>query len=433
MSTASSPASSRTRIFRAIFCSPAPWLAAVCLAQTFCAQIGPVLPPSAHLPHAVTDLVVLRQGPLVTLQWTPPAQTSDGLRWHGSVAYNVCAWPGLQAGTTASVQPPSTGGGRQTAAVTPQVPSPLPRNLHADETPTGAELPPCPRLIRLRGSQIPVTDLGEGTMATLAMYAMNASGQGAGWSNLVPVALTPVASPPHLLTATPSLSGVVLTWQAPADLPAVDEYEVFRQQGTQTPVRLATLPTTTTAYVDDATIWNQPYRYWLRSAAGAGAGLAESQDSNALEVTPEDVFPPPVPTGLQGVADVRGVDLSWNPVTASIFAGYNVYRRVAGGEWQKRNSALLPTPVFHDSDSAPPGSEFAVTAVSDTGHESARSASVGVSPSVGGGGANFVPRPAHLANRHGLVLLQLVVGDQDCNFVQGALGGGCEAAMVAMG
>lgn len=346
-----------------------------------------MLPPSANLPRAVSDLEAQRRGPIVTLQWTPPTQTSDGLGWHGSIAYNVCAWPGLQSGTTGPGAQAAAGhaGSPQVAAVAPQVPSPLPRSLGAGQTPSGAMMPPCPRLMRLQGNQIPVTALGSGTLATLALFAMNAAGQGVGWSNLVPVALTAVAPPPQLLTATPTPDGVELRWQTAGDLAGVDAYEIFRQSDAQTPVRLAKLPPTATDYMDDATAWNQPYRYWLRSVAGTGATLAESQDSNALEVTPRDVFPPPAPTGLQAVAGVQGVDLSWNSVTASNVGGYNVYRRVAGGGWQKRNSAPLPTPVYHDNQAPAPGTEFAVTAVSDTGHESAFSASVVLSSSVGGG------------------------------------------------
>lgn len=340
-----------------------------------------MLPPSAHLPHAVTDLAAQRQGPNVRLQWTPPSLSSDGLRWRGPLQYNLCAWPGLQSGLAPAAPPHASGSSaRVSLAAPPQVPSPQPRNFGGDLTPTGAVMPPCPRLLPLTGSEVSLAALGPGSVATLALYAMNASGQGAGWSNLVPVALTTVAPPPQLLTATPTPDGVQLRWQPPADLHNLDTYQVFRQLDAQTPVRLADLPPSATTYLDATTAWNQPYRYWLRSAAGSGPASAQSQDSNHLDVTPQDVFPPPVPTGLQVVVGVAGADLSWNPVTASNFAGYNVYRRVAGGSWQKRNSALLATPVFHDSEAPPPAAEFAVTSVSDTGHESSASAPVTVVP-----------------------------------------------------
>lgn len=383
MSSVSSPASSRTRIFPAIFSSVAQvnrrrihLLAACALTQTFCAQIGTVLPPSTHLPRPITDLQVQRDGPQVRLRWTAPAVSSDGVRWHGPIQYNLCAWPGLQAGSPAPARNSPQNAGPQIAeppAVAPQVPSPARRDLAADQTPGGAIMPPCPRLLHLSGNTVPIAALGPDTMATLALYAVNADGRGAGWSNLAPVTLTPVAPPPTLLTATPTPDGIDLRWQLPRNATAFEAIDLYRQLDVEAPVRLATLPPTSVSFTDSTTAWNQHYRYWLRSAAGTGPTRVESLNSNSLEVTPADVFPPPVPTGLQVVAGVNGVDLSWNPVSARNLAGYNVYRRAAGGLWQKRNVALLPTPVFHDPEPPAPGSEFAVTSVSDTGHESSHS------------------------------------------------------------
>ncbi len=44
-----------------------------------CASPGPARPPSLHLPRLATDLTATRTGNDVTLRWTTPDKTTDGL------------------------------------------------------------------------------------------------------------------------------------------------------------------------------------------------------------------------------------------------------------------------------------------------------------------------------------------------------------------
>jgi len=332
-----------------------------------CAQVGPVLPPSAGLPRPVEDFAARRSGAAVELRWTPPHLTSDGVAWRGPLRYNLCSWPGLERGRrpAPSVALPGT------VPAAPQIPSPPPRVRGGAETPSGAIMPACPRLLHLGaaapGVTVPLPGLGGGgSFATLALYALNAQGQGAGWSNAAVVALTPVGPPPSLTAARATADGVALRWTPPA--PPLDQILIYRD-GTL----LARLPSSTTAFLDRSIAWKQRYQYWLRSGAGAGAAAVESPDSRHLPVSTADVFPPPVPTGLQAVAGPAGVDLSWNAVVAHDLAGYNVYRQLPGASaWEKRNPEPLPTPVFHDA--AAPGATYAVTALDAAGNESQRSA-----------------------------------------------------------
>lgn len=383
-----------------------------------CAQVGPVLPPSAQLPRPVEDFRAVRRGPEVELLWTAPTRTSDGVALRGPVRYNLCVWPGSQAGVPAPAPPPATS--QAVTPVLPQVPSPPPRPRGVAATPSGAVMPSCPRLLSLPDHSIRVAELGGGTLATLALYAVNASGAGAGWSNLARVPLTAVAPPPRLLTATPTAQGVELRWRPPEGGPA-NSVLLYRQSGTQPPDLLAELDPGASSYLDRSAAWGTPYSYWLRSAAGAGAATAESADSNQLQITPLDIFPPPVPQGLQAVADVSGVELSWQPVAAPGLAGYNLYRKDSfSATWIKRNTAVLATPVFHDPLPASAGTRFAVTAVGLNGRESAMSASA--MAAGGGGGADLPAHRTQVSVRHLAVLLQFVVGDQNGNLAQRPLG-----------
>jgi hypothetical protein len=103
--------------------------------------------------------------------------------------------------------------------------------------------------------------------------------------------------------------------------------------------------------------------------------------SAPLRVEVLDVFPPAVPTGLAAVATAAdagtepSIDLSWQPVTDADLASYQVYRREAGGAWQRISPAQpLVGPAFHDAHVQPGHTyRYAVSAIDQGGNESARS------------------------------------------------------------
>jgi fibronectin type 3 domain-containing protein len=70
------------------------------------------------------------------------------------------------------------------------------------------------------------------------------------------------------------------------------------------------------------------------------------------------------------------IDLNWQPVTDTDLAGYQVYRRESGAAWQRISpTPLLVSPAFHDANVQPGHTySYAVSAVDQSGHESARSA-----------------------------------------------------------
>jgi hypothetical protein len=103
--------------------------------------------------------------------------------------------------------------------------------------------------------------------------------------------------------------------------------------------------------------------------------------SEPVRVDANDVFPPDVPTGLAAVATRANagagpsIDLSWQPVTDSDLAGYAVYRREGEGPWQRISPAEpVVGPGFHDAQVQPGHKyQYTVTAIDQSGHESARS------------------------------------------------------------
>jgi fibronectin type 3 domain-containing protein len=104
--------------------------------------------------------------------------------------------------------------------------------------------------------------------------------------------------------------------------------------------------------------------------------------SAPVRVEALDVFPPAVPTGLAAVSTApsagteAAIDLSWQPDTEADLAGYIVYRREGSESWQRISPAPpLVGPAFHDALIQPGHTyRYAVTAIDQGGHESARSA-----------------------------------------------------------
>lgn len=340
--------------------------------------------PTAGLPMPVRDLRALRLGPQVHFQFTAPSITSDGVAYaaakFGAIRYQVCVWPGMEQGTQPpKPAPPLPGAG---VAAPPQVPArhpPQPGAHGQFSIPGGALMPSCPQLIAVSDHNIGLDAIAaKTTLVTLALAAENGGGDWAGWSNPVVVAMTPVAPPPRLDHIQLTADGVLLSWQAPQ--PEPEAIAIYRQQGSAQGQAIAHVSGSETSFLDRSITWNQDYSYWLRSAAGVGRAAAESADSRHLLIHTADVFPPPVPSGLQVVLSAAGdaVDLSWNAVAAHDLAGYNVYRRVgAAGGWEKRNASPLPTPVFHDELPSGTGSiAYAVTSVDTAGNESLRGPAV---------------------------------------------------------
>jgi fibronectin type 3 domain-containing protein len=108
----------------------------------------------------------------------------------------------------------------------------------------------------------------------------------------------------------------------------------------------------------------------------------DGEISAPVRIVALDQFPPDVPTDLAAVAAVgedgaeTAIDLSWQPVTDADLAGYIVYRREGEAAWQRISPAgPLLSPAFHDAQVQPGHSyRYAVSALAQNGHESARSA-----------------------------------------------------------
>jgi hypothetical protein len=337
------------------------------LALTGCGMPGAPQPPSLNLPDPVVNLSAVRTGDQVALAWTMPRKNTDKLLIEGDISVRVC------------------------------------REAAQEACAAAGELKLAP------GAQGAFTDTLPAALAAGAPRALryfvelpNRRGRSAGLSNVAVVVAGEAPAAVTGLSAEVGKAGVTLRWaRAAGSAPAAVRLRrtlltpeaAKPQQGllapAAEPVERSFLveagDEALTRALDKSVRFGAAYAYRAQRVARVEVdGTAVELDgplSASLRVEVKDVFPPAVPSGLAAVATAAGenakasIDLSWQPDTETDLAGYGVYRREGQGDWRRISGAQPVTgPAFHDAEAeAGHTYRYAVTAIDQGGHESARS------------------------------------------------------------
>lgn len=136
------------------------------------------------------------------------------------------------------------------------------------------------------------------------------SGRISEWSNFVRLNIVSPLQQPKDLAAKTLQTGVQLEWTG-----STKQYRVFRDDALLEVVEK-------TSYLDTSSGFGQPHSYQIQGIQDT----AESDLSKALSITPEDVFPPEVPTEFIALAGVKSIELSWDASTDGDTAFYRIYR-----------------------------------------------------------------------------------------------------------
>jgi hypothetical protein len=371
---------------------PAALLAALAagLMLTGCGTSGAPQPPSLNLPNPVADLAASRAGNQVALTWTMPRKNTDKLLLKGNVTVRICRKEGANgdcdaAGDELSLAPATEG------AFTDTLPAAL-----------------------IAGSARPLSYFVE---------LRNRNGRSAGLSNAAQVLAGVAPAPVANFTAEVRKAGVVLRWtnlEAAAqeafvirlhrkllNPPAAKPHEDLLTMPAEPAERSLLVDSCAPAgrmgacrALDQEIRFGETYEYRAQRVARVTVDGKTLELDGALSapvrVAALDIFPPEVPTGLAAVATTgednaapasqnapqnalpNAIDLSWQPATDANLAGYALYRREGDSRWQRISSAepLVP-PAFHDAQVLPGHTyRYAVSAIGQNGHESARSAEV---------------------------------------------------------
>jgi fibronectin type 3 domain-containing protein len=305
--------------------------------MTGCGYVGDPHPPSLDIPVTVTDLRAAEIGDSIAVEFTIPRLTTEGLPLKNLRAVEIAVGEGVD---------PFTTDGWAAQAKRYAVSSDAPGAVAQD---------------------IPARDW-IGKNVVIGVRATGPKGKTSAWSNFATVSVIPAVAPPSGLQVLNVERGVALSWQGNAA-----KYRVFRAVGDGKPVPLG--DTEQAAYLDESTSYGTLYQYLVQALA---SDTQQSIVAGPIAVTPVDVFAPAAPADVSAVAGAQAIELVWERNTESDFAGYNIYRAVDTGAFE-RIGAGVETPTFSDPRvESGKRYRYQVSAVDAKGNESARSAVVEV-------------------------------------------------------
>lgn len=210
-----------------------------------------------------------------------------------------------------------------------------------------------------------------------AVRAYGPQGDRSAFSNQV--MLIPKVPPPSPegVTVSPQADGILAAWKA---VPNVGGYAVYRRAATErfSSKPLALARAGETRHLDQTARFGQSYIYSV-TAVDAKEPLVESAIKAEQEIHYVDVYPPPVPEELVAVAEAGRARLVWRQSEAPDLGGYIVYRRSGKGDFVRLTAKPITATNYVDTAVASgQGYDYRVTAIDQTGNESAPSAEVHV-------------------------------------------------------
>ncbi|KJS00910.1 MAG: hypothetical protein VR65_10945 [Desulfobulbaceae bacterium BRH_c16a] len=188
-------------------------------------------------------------------------------------------------------------------------------------------------------------------------------------SNVVTFVWFEPAAAPTNLTATPADSQVTLSWQ-PATLRAGSDpemglnYQVLRSIDGRDYGKTGE-PQKETSYIDRQVTNGQKYFYAVQTLTTFKGELAQGGVSKEVAVTPVDLTPPPIPTGVTAVKTDEGNKIFWDKSDAGDIGGYRVYRRTADTDRHELLADVEPQYTLYVDAKAENGVRYyyAVTAI----------------------------------------------------------------------
>jgi hypothetical protein len=300
-----------------------------------CGYIGEPMPPALKIPLAVQNLRVVQYGDRLVVDFTIPSLTTERLIIQETGPVELRVGP---SSTPFDV--------KQWAEA-------------AKEIPVTAEKP---------GAVQQEVPAGEwtGKDVVVGVRLSSTRGRKSSWSNLVSLRVQPPVPVPVAVKADPTAAGVKLTWSSNAP-----SFRIFRKApGEQKPSVLG--ESDKPEYLDATAQFDRAYEYIVQAVRGK----AESEVSAAIAVTPKDIFPPAAPAGLNVLTGVSTIELAWERNTEPDLRGYRVYRASEDGAFSQI-AEFVDVPAYSDHKfESGKRYRYAITAIDQTGNESARSAVV---------------------------------------------------------
>lgn len=229
---------------------------------------------------------------------------------------------------------------------------------------------------------------GEPARLRYAVRYVNAAGQRAAFSNFLLIEpAAKVAEPPALTRTGKELSEAALTisWEAPkanidgstpVNLLGYNVYRTVASQPEVGQIPINQAPITTTQYQDRNFKFGEKYSYVVRSVSlGTEGKPVESLNSNSLELSPVDIYPPSAPGQISPASAPGRIALFWPANPEADVVGYLIYRstdpNLTKEKWTHVTPAIYTKTTFTD-ENVEGGKTYYyyITAIDDAGNVS---------------------------------------------------------------
>jgi hypothetical protein len=348
---------------------------AACLALAAgCGKKGPPLPPLRHGPDRVTSLACKQRGKLILLTGILPDKNQDGgplaplqeLRLFRADRGGLATGPGMSGRS-----------GQRTALRL------FTREAKRIQTLSGEALGKVisgRRFNLIDSDPFPGGAPEKGQELTYAVTVVDSDRRSSPLSQLVPLHWMPPPLPPSNLRSELSEKKIRLSWEPPAAVKnEVIHFNLYRSERQDSfPDRPQNDKPLPQPFFDDEIFsFGTIYYYMVTSVEVDRGVIRESEGSLVVPVSPVDIYPPAVPTGLAVSAENGVIKLYWFPNSEGDLGGYRIYRSEKEGEgFENIGSAGAAESTFVDQ-TAKPGVKYyyGVTAVDQANppNESARS------------------------------------------------------------
>lgn len=301
-------------------------LLATLLLLTACGKVGDPLPPFIRIPESIQDLAVQQSGHDFILTWTNPARNIDG-----SAATDLADVHILSNGS-------------EIVAVHVNAPG------------------------RMQSHAIPIDSLG-GVPPAFSVQVETARGKMSAVSNTVSIMPVEVPGRVEGIHALVDQRRVTLSWEKPSENPNLaDAYVVIRTEPRQEPATVFD-----TRYEDNRYVAGAVYTYQVTAMRRIDQRLIPGVASQPISVRLEDKTAPRPPSRLDVVPSDTGAFVTWAPNAETDLAGYRVFRsEEPDRDFESLTERPVTTNAFFDPEYRP-GLYYAVSALDDSGNESARS------------------------------------------------------------
>jgi hypothetical protein len=350
-------------------------VAAGLLASSGCGKKGPPLPPLRHGPGPVTELSAHQRGKQVILTGLLPDRNQDGAPVAGIQEIRV-----FRSDRRAQASGP--GGSKrsgQRAAL-----KQFSRDARRIAVLSGSEMGKAlagRRVTFVDTDPVPGAIPEQGQDLTYAMVVVDAEKHASPLSLRKALRILPPPLPPSNLQSDVAEKRIRVAWEPPA-AEGKEETALYNLYRTEAPGALPgrlrnEKPLPQPFFEDEDFAFGTTYTYVARSVIVEKDSSRESEDSLPLQVTPKDIYPPGVPTGLAVSAESGVIKLYWFPNSEGDLGGYRIYRSEKEGEAFEVIGSAGPAESAYIDRSAAPGVKYyyAVTAVDQSAppNESARS------------------------------------------------------------